>query len=113
MQTPGDFNGKANNLLISSELETSEIQKAIDQSLEPEDASLSLQNIEATGKVEISTDRVFMEPKVAETLEQLPGEKPLITYFVNSIERIQTGNEIPYSFVSSLTGNQLLITKSF
>ncbi|MFW5754995.1 MAG: FtsX-like permease family protein, partial [Tangfeifania sp.] len=102
-----EFNGKANNLLISSELETSEIQKAVDQSLEPEDASLSLKNIETTGEVEISTDRVFMEPKVAETLEQLPGAKPLITYFVNVIEHVKTGNEIPYSFVSSLNGNQL------
>jgi ABC-type lipoprotein release transport system permease subunit len=102
-----EFSGKANNILISSDLETSDIQNAIDQSLKPEDASLSLKNIESANEVEISTDRVFMEPKVAETLEQLPGAKPLITYFVNSIERVKTGDQIPYSFVSSLIGNQL------
>jgi putative ABC transport system permease protein len=67
-----------------------------------------------------------MEPKVAQTLEQLPGANPIISYFVNGIglnapvetafvalgeepgSGVKTrGKEIPYSFVSSLAGGQL------
>jgi ABC-type lipoprotein release transport system permease subunit len=111
-----DFSGKANNILVSSNLETNEIQKIVDQSLMPADAGLAVKKIEATGEMEISTHRVFMEPKVAQTLEQLPGANPVITYFVNEIEKTQenksTANllqshSIPYSFVSSLSGKQL------
>jgi ABC-type antimicrobial peptide transport system permease subunit len=92
-----------------------------------------MKHIDATGELEISTERVFMEPKVAQILEQLPAAKPMITYFVNGIERSRKSEDgrrksedsdshnqspsitnnhhqslsIPYSFVSSLEGTQL------
>src|SRR5690606_8747777 len=51
------------------------------------DAGLKMKHIDATGELEISTERAFMEPKVAQILEQLPAGKPMITYFVKGIER--------------------------
>jgi ABC-type lipoprotein release transport system permease subunit len=121
-----DFSGKANHILVSTDLSNEEVTEAVDQSLTPVDASLVLKKIKKTGEVEISTDRVFMEPQVAQTLEQLPGAQPLISYFVNEIELTRKSeasdrqNEspsistnphqslsIPYSFVSSLEGGQL------
>ncbi len=121
-----EFEGKANHLLVSTTLGNAEVQNSVKNSLTPADAGLYIKFIEATGEVEISTERVFMEPKVAQTLEQLPGSNPIISYFVNGIgldTPVETafvalgkepgsglktsGKEIPYSFVSSLSDGQL------
>jgi putative ABC transport system permease protein len=82
-----EFEGKANHILVSTNLGTEEVKKSVENCLTPADAGLKMKHIEATGELEISTERVFMEPKVAQILEQLPGAKPMITYFVNGIER--------------------------
>lgn len=115
-----EFEGKSNHLLISTSLKLEEVQKAVAASLIPADAGLKMKHIEATGELEISTERVFMEPRVAQTLEQLIDANPIITYFVNAIALNETGNalgdgrengeqekEIPYSFVSTLGNDQL------
>src|SRR6056297_1863983 len=124
-----DFEGKANRLLVSTALNTREVLKSVKNSLTPADAGLKIKQIEAAGETEVSTERVFMEPKIAHTLEKLPEARPMITYFVDAIERKNPGwkrdteggeegkqpNEpssessvsIPYSFVSSLAGDQL------
>ncbi len=118
-----EFKGKANHILVTADLSSEEVQQAISSSLKPADAGLKTKYIDASGAVEISTERVFMEPAVAQMLEQLPGAKPLITYFVNGIavqdesrndvksEAKGAGEEelreIPYSFVSSLGEKQL------
>lgn len=82
-----EFEGKANHILVTSNLDTEEVRKSVENCLTPADAGLKMKYIAATGELEISTERVFMEPKVAQMLEQLPGAKPMITYFVNGIER--------------------------
>ncbi|WP_372948766.1 FtsX-like permease family protein [Mariniphaga sp.] len=82
-----EFEGKANHILVSSNLSSEEIRKSVENCLTPADAGLKMKHIAATNELEISTERVFMEPKVAQTLEQLPGAKPMITYFINGIGR--------------------------
>lgn len=95
-----DFRGKANQILISTDLKTAEVEKVVDDCLTPEDAGLIQKKITATNQIEISTERVFLENKVAKTLQKLPGAKPMLTYFVNGIYK--NDKETPYSFVSSL-----------
>jgi ABC-type antimicrobial peptide transport system permease subunit len=131
-----EFEGKANHILVSTDLGAEDVRKSVENCLTPADAGLKMKTIEATGELEISTERVFMEPKVAQILEQLPAAKPMITYFVNGIEKevgsrkpevgswksedsdnhnespsISTNppqfSSIPYSFVSSLEGDHL------
>ncbi|MBW6534704.1 MAG: FtsX-like permease family protein [Mariniphaga sp.] len=113
-----EFEGKANHILVSSDLKAGEVRKSVENCLTPVDAGLKMKYIVATGELEISTERVFMEPKVAQILEKLPGSKPMITYFVNGIStnlhqsqlistNLHQSLSIPYSFVSSLEGNQL------
>jgi putative ABC transport system permease protein len=82
-----EFEGKANHILVSASLSAEEVKKSVENSLTPIDAGLKMKHIDATGELEISTERVFMEPKVAQILEQLPGAKPMITYFVNGIQK--------------------------
>ncbi len=104
-----DFSGKANHLLIATGKEMEAVKEVVDNCLTPADAGLSLQQIETTGEMEISTERVFMEPKISGMLQRLPGARPMITYFVDKIELKEENaeKEIPYSFVSSLSGDRL------
>lgn len=82
-----EFEGKANHILVSTDLNAEKVRESVKSCLTPADAGLKMKTIEATGELEISTERVFMEPKVAQMLEQLSGAKPIITYFVNGIVR--------------------------
>ncbi len=111
-----EFQGRANHLLVSTDLETNELKIIIGNCLTPADAGLKMKLIDATGEMEIATERVFMEPQIAQTLEQLPEARPIITYFVNEIvvhgkslgtEKEREERAIPYSFVSSLGDEQL------
>ena len=111
-----EFEGRANHLLVSTSLDNDAVSTAVKNSLTPADAGLKIKHIEATGETEVSTERVFMEPKVAQMLEGLPGANPVISYFVNSIGHTATKGEgsgnkaqggVPYSFVSSLGDGQL------
>ncbi|MBT6004842.1 MAG: FtsX-like permease family protein, partial [Prolixibacteraceae bacterium] len=101
-----EFEGKANQLLISTELETEKVAQSVKNCLTPADAGLSLKNIESTHEIEVSTERVFLEDKVSETLKMLPDADLILTYFVNGIARSSKpetqSQSIPYSFVSSL-----------
>ena len=95
-----NFEGKANQILISTNLKTAEVEKVVDDCLTPEDAGLIQNKIKATNQIEISTERVFLENIVAEMLQKIPDAKPVLTYFVNGI--YLNNKETPYSFVSSL-----------
>ena len=120
-----DFKGRANNLLVITELDSDDIKQSVAKCLTPADAGLKIRQIEAVREAEISTERVFMEPVIARTLEQLPHAKPVITYFVNSISLLGKGvagyktegeGAIPYTFVSSiederLSANEIILTR--
>ena len=102
-----EFQGKANHILVVSDLDNAMILKSVKKCLTPADAGLQLKTVERTGEKEVSTERVFMEEKVAETLQQLPGAEPIFTYFVNEISKLVARNseleaKIPYSFVSTI-----------
>ena len=102
-----EFEGKANQILVVSDLDNAMILKSVKKCLTPADAGLQLKTVERTGEKEVSTERVFMEEKVAETLQQLPGAEPIFTYFVNEISKLVARNseleaKIPYSFVSTI-----------
>ncbi len=113
-----EFEGKANQILITTKVETEQIAQTVKKCLKPVDAGLSLKTIETTNEVEVSTDRVFLEDKVSEILKQLPDAEMILTYFVNGIERLNNqsppisinlsqSSSIPYSFVSSLSSSGL------
>lgn len=114
-----DFQGKANQILVVSQLTSDEVRQTVKECLTPEDAGLQLKKVERTGEMEVSSERVFMEAKVAQTLRKLPGAEPMLTYFVNEIsdESISINHKqspsIPYSFVSTIdsgiTPNEIIL----
>ncbi|MBK6282424.1 MAG: ABC transporter permease [Draconibacterium sp.] len=84
-----EFEGKANQILITTNLEIGQVAKSVKNCLTPEDAGLQIKKIEATNEIEISTERVFLEDKISETLNKLPDAELILTYFVNGIEKTE------------------------
>ncbi len=82
-----EFEGKANQILISTKIETEKLAETVKKCLTPTDAGLQLKKIESTNETEISTERVFLEEKISNTLNKLPDAELLLTYFVNAIEK--------------------------
>ncbi|MDX1283662.1 MAG: ABC transporter permease [Draconibacterium sp.] len=108
-----EFEGKANQILIASETSSENVAQSVKNCLTPADAGLSLKTIENSNEIEVSTERVFLEEKVSETLKKLPNADLILTYFVNGIAR---SSEIPYSFVSSinepkLTNDEIILNR--
>nr|WP_319273392.1 ABC transporter permease [uncultured Draconibacterium sp.] len=99
------FEGKANQILVSTELETSVVSEVVNSCLTPADAGLELKKLDDERSVEISTERVFMEEKISDLLGRLPGADMILTYFVNAIDHNQS--VVPYSFVSSVNDAKL------
>ena len=82
-----EFEGKANQILISTNLETEKVAETVKNCLTPTDAGLQLKKIETTNEIEISTERIFLEDKICVTLNKLPDAELILTYFVNAIEK--------------------------
>jgi ABC-type lipoprotein release transport system permease subunit len=82
-----EFEGKANQILISTNVETEKVAETVKKCLTPTDAGLQLKKIESTNEIEISTERVFLEEKISNTLNKLPDAELILTYFVNAIEK--------------------------
>lgn len=102
------FEGKANRILVSAELETPTIEKAVKLCLKPADAGLSVKTTEKTGEQEVSTERVFLEDKIVRSLSELGDANPVLAYFVNAIfKKEDTLNRVPYSFAASVSDDIL------
>ncbi|AHW61461.1 ABC transporter permease [Draconibacterium orientale] len=104
-----EFEGKANQILVSTELETEVVSEVVNTCLTPADAGLTLMKMDDGREVEISTERVFMEPKISDLLGSLPGADMILTYFVNAIDHNQSS--VPYSFVSSVNDPKLALNE--
>jgi ABC-type lipoprotein release transport system permease subunit len=79
------------------------LQDALKRSWAPEDAGLRIDRLQGTDMIELSTERVFIEPVIAGLFKETNLEKQyILTYFVNSIRHGE--RETPYSFVSTLDG---------
>ncbi|WP_319481736.1 ABC transporter permease [uncultured Draconibacterium sp.] len=100
-----EFEGKANQILVSTELETAVVSEVVNTCLTPADAGLEFKKLDDIREVEISTERVFMEQKISDLLGSLPGADMILTYFVNAIDHNQSS--VPYSFVSSANNQKL------
>lgn len=109
-----EFEGKANQILVSTEQETEVVSEVVNTCLKPADAGLTMKELDGGREIEISTERVFMEEKISDLLESLPGADMILTYFVNAIDH--NHSSIPYSFVSSvndpkLTSNEIILNR--
>lgn len=89
-----DLEGKANALLLDED-------EAFDSGkLELADYGISV--VEVPNGVEVRSDRIFMEPKIAEKIE---GE-PVLTYLINTLAT-EVG-ETPYSMVTAVSGKSAM-----
>ncbi len=110
------FEGKANTLLIHSELDESQLLQIFQEAWKPADANL-VERETGNREYEIYSERVFIEDAISHNLGKVPGADMILTYFVNSIGKEgNTGVKTPYSFVSTLPNdvlneNQIIINQ--
>lgn len=107
LNTLMEFERKANHILFSIGRDDIPVEGLVDKCLTPEDASLTINSIDHSNQVEITSERVFIGGKLSEVLNGLPGAEPVLTYFVNQMSRQDNkdskagdSNAIPYSFVT-------------
>jgi putative ABC transport system permease protein len=99
---------KANVLLLTGEqsLTKEKIDTAIQRSWTLADMNLDIKSLPSTNAIQITSERVFIEPATIEAIKKIStSERYIITYFVNSLT--SGTNSTPYSFVSTLPDNQL------
>ncbi len=114
-----ELKNPANMILIENRegLNAGEINAAFNQSWKLQDAGLEVKNIQGTKIQELTSNRIFIEPVVADAVESLniPAD-PVLTYLLNEIRL--NDKATPYSFVSatnlhiipeSLQGNEIII----
>lgn len=96
---------RANLLLVSSiygdHSSVPNVTTALWKHWELTDTGLDLKMLHNTGQVEMKTDRVFLEPQVAQAaLSAVKGAKGVLTYFVNELRLGDRAT--PYSTVAAV-----------
>lgn len=90
-----------------------EVAANLTMALQPEDYGLRLKKISVPPRMLVTSDRVFLDQAVGDSLVNLPGARRSFMYLVNSIEvdRDGGGKKTPYSFVEAVTqaGNTVIV----
>ena len=90
-----EMEGKINLILTNKELTINQFQNIWNYKM----SGISVNRI--SGYTEITSDRIFLQEKVVETIVQTNNEpNRLFSYLANSIEN--DGKSVPYSFVTAL-----------
>ncbi len=104
---------KANVMLIGEPYAGNDLESILRSQWQLADLNLQIRENPELGYTELISDRVFVEPFVAQFCRKnIPGANPHFSYFINSFSA--NGRSTPYSFVSSdpeLTGQQLEVSK--
>ncbi len=98
-----EISGLVNTLLASdTEGGAEELNRVLEEVWQPGDMSLHVNSLPLSGKMEVTSDRIFIDGALASVLGQTgPGREEVLTYLINSIEL--KGRSTPYSFVSAVT----------
>lgn len=95
--------GRANLLLVSQEGSTSmdHLEAGLRQDWQLADAELELRSLPDTNGAELRSDRVFIDPPVANAaLRATPAASGILTYFVNELRA--GDHRTPYSMVTAM-----------
>ena len=98
LQRKVGLDGKANLALSTAASE--EANARVGERWKLADAGLEIRRLDARGCFELRTERIFLEPPVAEAAAAIPGATGVLTYFVNEL---RVGNRAaPYSMVTAI-----------
>ncbi|WP_421919256.1 FtsX-like permease family protein [Marinifilum sp.] len=90
----------------SKELNLQALQESLHANWKLEDASLKIRDIEGQSKVEMTSDRVFIDTPIMDLVHQISGKKEyVLSYFVNSLSVNEQNT--PYSFITSVDSYQI------
>ncbi len=86
---------RANLVLVGNGAAEEQLESALAQSWQPEQVGVRLRGHSA-GTVQLETERIFLDPAMADAALELPGAVGTLTYLVNSIAKGDRAT--PYSF---------------
>jgi ABC-type lipoprotein release transport system permease subunit len=98
------YPGKVNMLLVRNPdgREAAQTEKLIGDTMKLADYGVTLVDVPLAQAVEIRTERIFFDDRVAEVVTTgFPEAEPVVTYLANTIAA--KGKEIPYSMVTGTT----------
>lgn len=93
---------RANLLLIAAAGPNADLKPALARAVRLADYGLALKWLEAAGAFELTSNRIFLEPAVAEAVvAALPAAQPVVSYLVNEF-RVRD-RATPYSIATATT----------
>ncbi|MBU8893640.1 MAG: ABC transporter permease [Bacteroidales bacterium] len=99
-----DLQGLANIIITSDNIEQNlkveDINYSLSRVWQPEDANIVIRELDNIGKIEMLSNRIFIDLPISESLKnfEIPNET-ILTYLVNTIRFNE--KETPYSFVTA------------
>ncbi len=108
LQKLTSLEGLSNLILIAggNKISAAEAEKVLTSNRTLADAGLVLGTHPVTGEWILRTPRVFFDPPTLKAIETVPTDKSLwFSYFINEFRIVD--QSAPYSFVSTLPGNQV------
>ncbi|MFP4471939.1 MAG: FtsX-like permease family protein, partial [Bacteroidales bacterium] len=97
-----NLENRVNTILLSgNDLDKKKVKQTFARSWKLTDAGLQIRRLDQ-GFIELTTDRIFIDPPVIKAIENLNlPDKKILTYLVNDLG--YNGRHTPYSFVSAAT----------
>lgn len=97
--------GSANMLLVpgtgNSDLTSDQLETALSETWQMEDAGIRLIRLDDTGIFQLTTDRIFFDDETVDVIRTtLPDARPILVYLANALAAKK--KETPYSFVAAV-----------
>jgi putative ABC transport system permease protein len=99
-----ELEGLVNTILVenSSQINIDKLNLSIKNVWQIQDVGLTIRELSSENRIEVLSDRIFIDEPIAKILESLNPKEQILTYLVNSINKDSA--ETPYSFVSAISG---------
>ena len=98
-----ELEGLVNTILVenSSQINIDKLNSSIKNVWQIQDVGLTIRELSSENRIEVLSDRIFIDEPIAKILESLNPKEQILTYLVNSIKKDSA--ETPYSFVSAIS----------
>jgi putative ABC transport system permease protein len=99
-----ELEGLVNTIMVenSGQINIDKLNSSIKNVWQIQDVGLTIRELSSENRIEVLSDRIFIDEPIANILESLNPKEQILTYLVNSINKDSA--ETPYSFVSAISG---------
>ncbi|MBC8344231.1 MAG: FtsX-like permease family protein [Bacteroidetes bacterium] len=103
-----ELKGLVNTILLAGndDIDKIIIDKSLKKNWKLADASLTVKKLEDEDRIEVQSERIFMDEPISQLLNKLNPSEKVLSYLVNSISNDSL--KVPYSFVSAISETKSL-----